>query len=163
MRHCFRLVCSSDALAVPASGPHNLLTSPALVAMPNGRQRPGAMPIVEDSISYFDGDPYPMLLTFDAPDSTIACARRERSNSPLQALTLLNDPVFFECAQALGLRLMATEPPLRKLEYNGASVTGLGRDPTPEEQERVRRVYHEVNKTLKSDPKAAERFWERPK
>ncbi|HWA99973.1 MAG TPA: PSD1 and planctomycete cytochrome C domain-containing protein, partial [Pirellulales bacterium] len=46
--------------------------------------------------------PYPMLLAFDAPDSTVACTRRERSNSPLQALTLLNDPVFFECAQALG-------------------------------------------------------------
>jgi hypothetical protein len=46
--------------------------------------------------------PYPMLITFDAPDSSVSCSRRERSNSPLQALTLLNDPVFFECAEALG-------------------------------------------------------------
>jgi mono/diheme cytochrome c family protein len=51
------------------------------------------------------GTPYPMLTTFDAPDSTVSCARRERSNSPLQSLTLLNDPVFFECAQQLGRRL----------------------------------------------------------
>ena len=48
--------------------------------------------------------PYPMLMTFDAPDSNATCTRRERSNTPLQALTLLNDPVFFECAQALGAR-----------------------------------------------------------
>jgi hypothetical protein len=46
--------------------------------------------------------PYPMLMTFDAPDATVSCSRRQRSNTPLQALTLLNDPVFFECAQTLG-------------------------------------------------------------
>lgn len=51
--------------------------------------------------------PYPMLMTFDAPDSTATCVRRERSNTPLQALTLLNDGVFFECAQALGRRIVA--------------------------------------------------------
>lgn len=56
--------------------------------------------------------PYPMLMTFDAPDSNATCTRRERSNTPLQALTLLNDPVFFECAQALGKRMAETPPPL---------------------------------------------------
>ena len=49
--------------------------------------------------------PYPMLTTFDANDTSVACMRRERSNTPLQALTLLNDPVFFEAAQALGQRM----------------------------------------------------------
>ncbi len=49
--------------------------------------------------------PYPMLTTFDASDASVACLRRERSNSPLQALTLLNDPVFFECHEKLGQQL----------------------------------------------------------
>src|SRR5205085_7765623 len=49
--------------------------------------------------------PYPMLMTFDSPDSNVCIVRRERSNTPLQALTLLNDTVFVECAQALGRRL----------------------------------------------------------
>lgn len=51
--------------------------------------------------------PYPMLMTFDAPDANLCVMRRERSTTPLQALTLLNDPVFFECAQSLGGRLRA--------------------------------------------------------
>jgi mono/diheme cytochrome c family protein len=47
---------------------------------------------------------YPMLTMFDAPDASEACAKRDRSNTPLQALTLLNDPVFFEAALELGRR-----------------------------------------------------------
>lgn len=46
--------------------------------------------------------PYPMLVTFDSPDSSVSCSRRERSNTPLQALSLLNDPLFFECAETIG-------------------------------------------------------------
>jgi hypothetical protein len=49
-----------------------------------------------------------MFTTFDAPSGEVCVARREVSNTPLQALTLLNDPVFQETAQALG-RLMAAK------------------------------------------------------
>jgi len=45
---------------------------------------------------------YPMLTAFDAPDTSVACSRRDLTNTPMQALTLLNDPVFFECAEVLG-------------------------------------------------------------
>jgi Protein of unknown function (DUF1553)/Protein of unknown function (DUF1549)/Planctomycete cytochrome C len=50
--------------------------------------------------------PFAMATTFDAPSGEVCVARREVSNTPLQALTLLNDPVFEEAAQALG-RLIA--------------------------------------------------------
>ena len=53
--------------------------------------------------------PYPMLMTFDAPESNVCSARRERSNTPLQALTLLNDATFVECARAMGRRVGGTE------------------------------------------------------
>jgi mono/diheme cytochrome c family protein len=45
--------------------------------------------------------PYPMLQIFDAPNGDFACVRRPRSNTPLQALTTLNEPIFLECARAL--------------------------------------------------------------
>src|SRR5262249_5193740 len=51
--------------------------------------------------------PYPVLQTFDAPNGDAACVRRPRSNTPLQALMTLNEPVFVECAQALALRTLA--------------------------------------------------------
>ncbi|MBC7365719.1 MAG: PSD1 domain-containing protein [Undibacterium sp.] len=49
--------------------------------------------------------PHPAVAVFDAPDGFSACTRRLRSNTPLQALTLLNDLQFFEFAQALAARI----------------------------------------------------------
>ncbi len=54
--------------------------------------------------------PYPMLPTFDAPDANGTCTRRNRSNTPLQALTLANDRSFHEFAVGLAERIMATGP-----------------------------------------------------
>src|SRR5258708_29969499 len=50
--------------------------------------------------------PYPVLQAFDAPNGDFSCVRRTRSNTPLQALTSLNEPVFLECARALALRVV---------------------------------------------------------
>jgi hypothetical protein len=50
--------------------------------------------------------PHPALMTFDAPEGTFACTRRNRSNTPLQALTLLNDEGFAEYAEGLADRLL---------------------------------------------------------
>ncbi|HEY7180169.1 MAG TPA: DUF1549 and DUF1553 domain-containing protein [Blastocatellia bacterium] len=48
--------------------------------------------------------PYPMLQTFDAPNADFSCVRRARSNTPLQALTTLNETLFLEAARALALK-----------------------------------------------------------
>jgi len=49
---------------------------------------------------------YPSFFTFDAPSRESCTARRPRTNTPLQALTTLNDPAFFEAAQHLALRIV---------------------------------------------------------
>ncbi len=50
--------------------------------------------------------PYPALQTFDVPNADASCVRRLRSNSPLQALVSLNEPVFMECARALARKTL---------------------------------------------------------
>ena len=49
--------------------------------------------------------PFAMVTTFDGPSGEACIARRNRSNTPLQALTLLNDPMFMDLAQLSGRRL----------------------------------------------------------
>jgi Protein of unknown function (DUF1553) len=54
----------------------------------------------------FRSVPYPPLAVFDAPTGDFACVARPRSNTPVQALVTLNEPVFAECAAALGKRVL---------------------------------------------------------
>ena len=49
--------------------------------------------------------PYPSMATFDAPSRESCTLRRLPTNTPLQAFVTMNDPVFVECAQALGRRI----------------------------------------------------------
>jgi hypothetical protein len=51
--------------------------------------------------------PYPALQTFDAPNGDFACVKRSRSNTPLQALTTLNEPLFLDAARGLAAITMA--------------------------------------------------------
>jgi len=51
--------------------------------------------------------PYPMLQNFDTPNGDMSCLRRSRSNTPLQALTTLNEPMFIETARALAKKTLA--------------------------------------------------------
>jgi hypothetical protein len=59
---------------------------------------------------FWRATPHPLLTVFDAADGTRTCTRRMRSNTPLQALTLLNDQAFFEFAQALAARIVKEGP-----------------------------------------------------
>ena len=88
--------------------------------------------------------PYPVSMTFDAANSNESCARRERSNTPLQALTLLNNPVFVECGQGLGQRISREKAasPRDRIRY-GFELC-LGRQPTDEELRRLQRFYDQT-------------------
>ncbi|MDG2130961.1 MAG: PSD1 and planctomycete cytochrome C domain-containing protein [Fuerstiella sp.] len=55
--------------------------------------------------------PYPTLQVFDAPKGDAACVRRQRSNTPLQALVMLNEPQFFDCARAMATRVLRDSSP----------------------------------------------------
>ena len=63
--------------------------------------------------------PYPMLQAFDAPNGDFACVRRTRSNTPLQALATLNEPIVLECARALALDVvkLAGSDEATRLDY----------------------------------------------
>ncbi len=88
--------------------------------------------------------PYPMLMTFDAPDSTISCSRRERTNTPLQALTLLNDPVYYECAQALGRQIDQQHPDDISAAIDSLFLRCLGRPPGGEERTVLITAYQDL-------------------
>jgi mono/diheme cytochrome c family protein len=75
---------------------------------------------------------FPMLATFDGADGNQPCVRRDRSTTPMQALTLLNDPVFIECARALGARLRREAKDQDERLRLGFRLC-LGRPPSAEE------------------------------
>ena len=83
--------------------------------------------------------PYPLLSNFDAPKSTVAVCRRLRTNTPLQALNLLNDPVFFEAAQALAEQIR------QEGDFSGSLtrlyLRVLAREPGEAEARRLRSYY----------------------
>jgi hypothetical protein len=99
--------------------------------------------------------PYPMLLTFDAPDGNLCCVRRERSNTPLQALALLNDTVFVECAQALGKRIVEDKSANAGDRLRHAFRLCLARDPSATELDRLSRLHEELLQTYRAKPEAA--------
>jgi hypothetical protein len=70
--------------------------------------------------------PDPVLSSFDAPNGDAACARRLRSNTPLSALTGLNETTFVEAAQALALRVLNESPPddAARIDYAFRCCTG---------------------------------------
>ena len=97
--------------------------------------------------------PYPQLMNFDAPNAELSCTRRERTDTPLQALNLMNDAVFFEAAQGLALRVMREGGDSfgSKLDY--AFLVTLGRAPSTHEQARMEQYYSQSRNELAQDEK----------
>jgi len=99
--------------------------------------------------------PYPMLMTFDAPDSNVCAVKRERSNTPLQALTLLNDPVFVECAQALGRRVVLEAPGDPDDRIRHAFRLCMAREPTAPEAARLRELFEQLRELAQENEQTA--------
>jgi hypothetical protein len=81
----------------------------------------------------FRSVPYPMLQTFDAPNGDVSCVRRARSNTPLQALTTLNETLFLEAARALALKTLNESSATDAARLDFAFRRVLARKPTTQE------------------------------
>jgi uncharacterized protein DUF1553/uncharacterized protein DUF1549/cytochrome c len=111
--------------------------------------------------SWRRSNPYPSMTTFDAPNREICTIRRVRTNTPLQALVTLNDPVFIEAAQALS-RKMATHgnSPEDQIRY-GFRVC-LARNPERQEQARLVRLYQQLRTRYANDADKAQQLATQP-
>lgn len=87
--------------------------------------------------------PYPGLAVFDAPSREACTVRRVRTNTPLQALTTLNDPVFFEAARALARRVMDEAGPTPGGRAALAFRLCTGREPKSNELSIILNNYQE--------------------
>ncbi len=83
--------------------------------------------------------PYPSMTTFDSPSREFCVSRRIRTNTPLQALVSLNDPVFFEAAQALAQRMLNSETPLE-----AGYIYAMGVAPDRETLMTLEPLYHDA-------------------
>jgi hypothetical protein len=84
--------------------------------------------------------PYPSMMTFDSPTRELAVSRRIRTNTPLQALVTLNDPVFVEASQALA-RYMASADTVLDEQLKIGYRRALATDPSPATLARLRQLY----------------------
>ncbi|TMQ32023.1 MAG: DUF1553 domain-containing protein, partial [Planctomycetota bacterium] len=103
-------------------------------------------------------NPYPSMATFDAPNREVCTVRRTRTNTPLQALVTLNDPVYLEAAQALARMIVAK---------GGASTTDrarcafrlcLSRPPHESELARLVKLYEHALGRLQPQPEQARKL-----
>jgi hypothetical protein len=95
--------------------------------------------------------PYPMLMTFVSPDGNVCAVKRAQSNTPLQALTLLNDVVFVEAARELGCRI-AEQPGTRDERIDAVFRACLSRTPGTEEHTRLARLYDDLAGLATANP-----------
>lgn len=97
--------------------------------------------------------PYPSMIAFDATSREVCTIRRPRTNTPLQALVTLNDPVYVEAAQALARRAAALGDLEAGLEE--AFLAVLSRRPEPAETARLRALHEAELAAYRQDPEGA--------
>ena len=98
--------------------------------------------------------PYPSMVTFDAPNREVCTLRRNRTNTPLQALVTMNDPVYIEAAQALARRMMAGGAAPEEKVRTGFRLT-LTRPPSEKEVQRLIALHAAVLPSYRQDEKKA--------
>ena len=111
--------------------------------------------------------PHPTLMTFDCPDANVTCVNRGVSNTPLQALTLLNNEAFVEASQAMAKRLLAAKPVAEKsaaavvedrARLEDAMRLCLARAPEADELMRLSELLEQARKYYKSAPDEAKKM-----
>lgn len=102
--------------------------------------------------------PYPSLNTFDAPDREKCTARRTVTNTPLQALVLMNDPTYIEAARAFAARDMREAGPNETDRIRYAFRMATDRDPTPNEEAILEGLYRKQRAHYDSDKAAADKL-----
>lgn len=95
---------------------------------------------------------YPTYATFDAPSRDVCVSRRPRTNTPLQALAGLNDPVFLEAARVFAQRVLTEGGPDPEAQLLFAFRTGLCRNPTPAERDRLLRLLRQQLDSYTREP-----------
>jgi mono/diheme cytochrome c family protein len=107
-------------------------------------------------------NPYPSMATFDAPNREVCTVRRVRTNTPLQALVTLNDPVYIEAAQALARKIVTSggASPAERVQY--AVQTCLSRPATADEVGRLVQLFERSRAKFQTQPEAARKLASEP-
>lgn len=96
--------------------------------------------------------PYPSFITFDAPTRELCSKRRLTSNTPLQALTVLNDPAFHECAKALARRMKHDTPGSLDDKLGVGYRAATSRHATPERVDELRSLFRDLEARYAAEP-----------
>ena len=96
--------------------------------------------------------PHPGLTVFDAPAAATACTRRNRSNTPLQALTLLNDQGYYELARGFAARVRKDGGSDDMARLRSAFRLCLSREPRAEEASRLTRLLADLRAAFAESP-----------
>jgi hypothetical protein len=102
--------------------------------------------------------PPPSLVTFDAPDRETCTVRRPRTNTPLQALVLLNDPTYVEASRKLAERMMTEGGTTAEDRIAFAFRLATARPPRTAEADVLRAVFEEQLAAYRRDPRAARKL-----
>ena len=103
-------------------------------------------------------NPYPSMAAFDAPNREVCTVRRSRTNTPLQALVTLNDPVYVEAAQALARRAIAEAGPTPANRVDRLFKLCLARPPREAETQRIVQLYEQALADFQQSPEEARKM-----